>query len=204
MYVRNGDFTGDILNEGDMNITGGYFSNEVPSSAIPDGYTCELRTVGNASKYVVIKAQATGDNPVYIVSSGSMNISSPTEKQAQTIITAQYGSSSLKLLSSMYNGDVTEGIDGLLSVDNVNNIVLNYTAEVSQKASLLQPVSGITDAFKKSEFSSSSAGQSLLNGGAEKLSISLKAQLKEMNLTVKSKIKNNNIVVSLVPKKMTF
>lgn len=40
--------------------------------------------------------------------------------------------------------------------------------------------------------------------GAESLIISLNAQLTEMNLTVKPKIKNNNIIVSLVPKKITF
>ena len=201
VYVRNGDFTGDILDEGDTIITGGYFSNKVPSSAISGGYACELRNVGNASKYVVIKTQTAGDNPVYIGSSGSMNISSPTEKQARTIITAQYGSSSLKLLSSMYNGDVTEGIDGLLSVDNVNKTVQRYQSKVISTAAILQkPVSGLNEAFKESEFLSSVNTPE----GVEKLSVSLNAQLTEMNLTVKSKIKNNNIIVSLVPKKMTF
>lgn len=204
VYVRNGDFTGDILDEGDTNITGGYFSNKVPSSAIPGGYTCELRNIGTASKYVVIKVQTSGDKPVYIGGSDSMKISSPTAEQALTSITAQYGSSSLKLLSSLYNGDVTEGIDGLLSAVNVDNMVQNYTTEISQKASLLQPVSGITDAFKVNTFLSSAAGQSLLDGGAQRLSISLKAQLTEMNLTVKPERKNNNIIASLVPKKMTF
>ena len=48
MYVRNGDFTGGIQDEGDTIITGGYFSNKVPESAIPGGYTCELRNVGTA------------------------------------------------------------------------------------------------------------------------------------------------------------
>lgn len=111
VYVRNGDFTGGILNEGDMNITGGYFSNKVPESAIPGGYTCELRTVGTASKYVVIKTQTTGDKPVYIGNNESMKISSPTAEQALTSITAQYGSSSLKLLSE----EVRKEIGGLLS-----------------------------------------------------------------------------------------
>ena len=208
VYVRNGDFTGDILDEGGTNITGGYFSNKVPSSAIPGGYTCELRNVGTASKYVVIKTQTTGDKPVYVGNNEGMKISSPTAEQALTSITAQYGSSSLKLLSSLYDGDVAEGRDGLVnglfSAVNVDNMALNYTMEVSQKASLLQPVSGITEAFKANTFLNSSAGQSLLSGGAENLSVSLKAQLTEMNLTVKTEIKNNNIIASLVPKKMTF
>ena len=206
VYVRNGEFTGDILDEGDTNITGGYFSNKVPSSALPNGYTCELRNVGNASKYVVIKVQTSGDKPVYIGSSERMEISSPTAGQALTSITAQYGSSSLKLLSSiMYNGDVTEGIDGLLSAVNVDNTVQNYTTEVSQKASLLQkPVSGITEAFKAGTVLNSDKGNTLYNAGAKNFSISLKAQLTEMNLTVKTERKNNNIIASLVPKKMTF
>lgn len=202
VYVRNGDFTGDILNDkGDMNITGGYFSNMVPSSAIPDGYTCEKRNVGTASKYVVIKTQTTGDKPVYIGSGESMKISSPTAEQALTSITAQYGSSSLKLLSE----EVRKEIDGLLSDDNVKKRVQNYTTEMSDNASQLEkPVSGITEAFKIVSFLSSAKGNTLYNQGAKNFSISLKAQLTEMNLTVKPEIKNNNIIVSLVPKKMTF
>ena len=205
VYVRNGDFTGDILDKGDTIITGGYFSNKVPSSAIPGGYTCESRNVGTASKYVVIKTQTTGDKPVYIGSSERMEISRPTAEQALTSITAQYGSSSLKLLSSLYNGDVTEGIDGLLSPVNVDNMVQNYKTEVSQKASLLEkPVSGITEAFKIGSFLNSYNGNNLYKKGARIFNVSLKAQLTKMNLTVKPEIKNNNIIVSLVPKKMTF
>ena len=201
VYVRNGDFTGGIQDKGDTIITGGYFSNLVPESAIPGGYKCESRNVGTASKYVVIKTQTTGDKPVYIGSGESMKISSPTAEQALTSITAQYGSSSLKLLSE----EVRKEIDGLLSDDNVKKRVQNYTTEMSDNASQLEkPVSGITEAFKIGSFLNSNEGNTLYKNEARIFNISLTAQLTEMNLTVKPEIKNNNIIVSLVPKKMTF
>lgn len=201
VYVRNGDFTGGIQDKGDTIITGGYFSNLVPESAIPGGYKCESRNVGTASKYVVIKAQATGDKPVYVGNNESMKISSPTAEQALTSITAQYGSSSLKLLSE----EVRKEIDGLLSDDNVNKMVQNYTTEMSDNASQLEkPVSGINEAFKIVSFLSSAKGNTLYNQGARIFNISLKAQLTEMNLAVKTERTDNNIIASLVPKKMTF
>lgn len=103
IYLLHGEYTGDILDEGDTNVMGGTFSNRVPSGALPKGYTCEQKTIDGERKYIVVSVQPSEDNAIYIGSSESLKGSNPTEQETMTKITTQFGSTAKNILLVCHN-----------------------------------------------------------------------------------------------------